>query len=146
MVLPAVAAEQLIIDELCGDLVDEFSADSISLILFGSYAYGEQDESSDIDVFALAEDSLHKQRLEARAQAQGPRLMAKYSSPLSLMVYTRAEAAIHLMGGKSSFGIELAVTGIILHGLGVDEWGIDGEEHSNEGGCPGGSPKVPREG
>ncbi len=128
MVLPAVEAERLVVNELCRDLRDEFAHDSLSLILFGSYAFGEQDESSDIDVFALVEGALQKQRLEERGRECGLRFRMKYSSPLSLMVYTKAQADAHLLNGKSAFGTELASTGIILHGLGVEEWGNGVEE------------------
>lgn len=133
MVLPSVQAEDVIIEELRRDLVEEFSADSVSLILFGSYAFGEQDESSDIDVFALAEDALHKQRLEERDSASGSWFRAKYGSPLSLMLFTRREAADQLVAGQNAFRTELESTGIILHGAGVDEWGLDGEEAANTG-------------
>lgn len=127
MVLPAVDAEHSVIDELRIDLTAAFAEDSISLILFGSYAYGEQQPLSDIDVFVLVEDAIHKQRIEERESAGGVELLEKYGSPLSLMVYTREEAA-EVFGGESTFRYELGVSGIILHGLGVKEWGIDGGE------------------
>jgi DNA-binding transcriptional ArsR family regulator len=131
MVLPSVQAEGSIIEELRRDLVAEFAADSVSLILFGSYAFGEQTESSDIDVFALVEDALHKQRLEERDLARGSWFRAKYGSPLALMLNTRREASSQLLPGQNAFRTELAATGIILHGAGVDEWGLDGEEAAN---------------
>ena len=137
MVLPAVEAERTVISELCRDLTQEFSEGTLSLILFGSYAYGEQHPLSDIDVFALVEDSISKQRLEEREMACGFRLHRKYGSPVSLMVYTRRHAIEALADGKSSFTFELETTGIILHGLGVDEWGIDGQEAASKDGVGG---------
>jgi predicted nucleotidyltransferase len=137
MILPAVDAERAVITELRRDLTEEFSEGTISLILFGSYAYGEQHPLSDIDVFALVETALDKQRLEEREMACGVELLDKYGSPLSLMVYTREHAAEALADGKSSFTFELETTGIILHGLGVDEWGIDGQEEAGTEGVGG---------
>ncbi|MEI7815053.1 MAG: hypothetical protein WCJ13_09705, partial [Coriobacteriia bacterium] len=61
----------------------------------------------------------------------------KYGSPLSLMVYTREHAVEVLADGKSSFTFELETTGMILHGLGVDEWGIDGQEAASTDGVGG---------
>jgi predicted nucleotidyltransferase len=146
MVLPAVEAERFIADELRRDLRDEFAHESLSLILFGSYAFGEQDESSDIDVFALVEGALQKQRIEERARESGIRFRTKYGSPVSLMVYTKAQTREHLLDGKSAFGVELAATGIILHGLGVEEWGTDAEEYQNSGCIEGGGAPVHGEG
>jgi len=137
MVLPAIDAERSVIIELCRDLTEEFASGCISLILFGSYAFGEQHALSDIDVFALVEDSLHKQRLEEREMACSAELVKKYGSPLSLMVLTRSDAAVRLGDGKSAFAFELETTGIILHGLGVDEWGIDGRQAANTDGVAG---------
>jgi len=137
MVLPAVEAERTVISELCRDLIAEFSEGTLSLILFGSYAFGEQHPLSDIDVFALVEDSISKQRLEEHERACGLDLSRKYGSSVSLMVYTRRHAREQLADGKSSFTFELETTGIILHGLGVDEWGIDGQEATGPEGAGG---------
>ena len=137
MVLPAIDAERSIITELCRDLTEEFSEGVLSLILFGSYAYGEQHPLSDIDAFALVEDSVHKQRLEERERARGVDFLSKYGSPLSLMVFTRQQAIVHLADGKSGLTFELETTGIILHGLGVDEWGIDGRQAASASGIGG---------
>lgn len=137
MILPAVDAEREVITELRRDLTEQFSEGTTSLILFGSYAYGEQHPLSDIDVFALVENELDKQRLDERVMACGVELLDKYGSSLSLMVYTREHAVEALADGKSSFTFELATTGIILHGLGVDEWGIDGQDAASTEGVGG---------
>ena len=83
---------------------------------------------------ALVEDSISKQRVEERERACGLELHRKYGSPVSLMVYTRRGAIEALADGKSPFTFELETTGIILHGLGVDEWGIDGQEAASTDG------------
>lgn len=137
MVLPAVEAERSVIAELRRDLIEQFSEGTTSLILFGSYAYGEQHPMSDIDVFALVEDAISKQRLEEREMACGLDLHRKYGSSVSLMVYTRKHAIEELADGKSSFTFELETTGMILHGLGVDEWGIDGQDAASAEGVGG---------
>jgi len=137
MVLPAIEAEDAVITELRRDLTEQFSEGTISLILFGSYAYGEQHPMSDIDVFALVEDSISKQRIEEREMACGLSLYWKYGASVSLMVYTRKHAIEELADGKSSFTFELATTGMILHGLGVDEWGIDGQDAASTEGVGG---------
>jgi predicted nucleotidyltransferase len=134
MVLPAIRAEQAILTELCDELVVAFADESETLILFGSYSTGDQDEASDIDVFVLARDERRKQLLEQRAAERLAHFSATYGSPLSLLAYTRADAQRHLSGGQNPFRTELESTGIILHGLGVSEWGIDESEEAN-GSC-----------
>ncbi|MBE0417595.1 MAG: nucleotidyltransferase domain-containing protein [Coriobacteriia bacterium] len=134
MVLPAVEAEQAIVRELRSDLVRRFGEPADSLILFGSYATGDQDEASDIDVFALVPDERGKQLLEEVAAEHFSYFSETYGAPLSLLVYTRAEVGQHLTEGQNPFRTELESTGIILHGTGVSEWGIDESEGKDSGG------------
>lgn len=134
MVLPAIEAEHAIVAELHADLVRLFAEDSESLILLGSYATGEQHGTSDIDLFALVRDERRKQQLEERARGHLDYIETTYGSPLSLLVYTRTEAREYLPAGKAPFRIELESTGIILHGLGTSEWGIDGTSETDKGG------------
>jgi DNA-binding transcriptional ArsR family regulator len=134
MLMPAIEAETDVLEELKRDLVDAFSTDAISLILYGSYAYDDQDEDSDIDVFAVAADQLGKQRLEEIDMERGAFFLAKYGSPLHLIAHTLVEAR-RLDPGRTGFTIELDVTGIILSGLGTSEWGTDEPEEAHpEGG------------
>jgi predicted nucleotidyltransferase len=134
MVLPAVEAERKIPGELRADLVRFFGEPAESLILFGSYASGDQDEASDIDVFALVPDERRKQLLEEAAAEHLSYFNETYGSPLSLLAYTRAEVRRHLAEGQNPFRTELESTGIILHGTGVSEWGIDEPEGTDSGG------------
>jgi DNA-binding transcriptional ArsR family regulator len=122
MVLPAIDAEETIVEELSADLVSTFAGSALSLILFGSYAYGEPNEHSDIDVFALAEDERRKQQLDELAWKRHEFFWAKYGAPLSLLTYTPADLVDRLHPVTSGFRSELASTGIILHGLGPGEW------------------------
>lgn len=128
MVIPAIEGERAVLDDLRSDLTQTFALDAVSLILFGSWAYGEQTDESDLDVFALAEDERHKQSLEEVALRHGARLSRTYGSSLSLLVFTIAEARLQLAIGESALRMELESTGIILHGLGPREWGIDDSE------------------
>ena len=121
MVLPAIDAESAIVVELRADLVRTFASHAESLILYGSYATGERNDRSDIDLFALAADERSKQQLEERAQEHLGRIQRTYGSPLSLLAYTRAEARARLLHGENPFRAELESTGIILHGLGLSE-------------------------
>ncbi len=52
------ALEQDILDEMVRRLVDEFRPEKI--ILFGSYAWGEPSEDSDVDLFVIVSDSDEK--------------------------------------------------------------------------------------
>lgn len=125
MVLQAVEAERTIIDELRHDLVSDFAEHAESLILFGSFAHGEQTAGSDIDVFALATDARREQLLRDRNLERWHWYRTKYSAPLSLMVLSRSQSADAFAWDQNEFRTELASTGIVLHGLAVDEWGLD---------------------
>lgn len=137
MVRPAVDAEEAVVDALRVDLVSSFSGDAESLILFGSYAYGDQSDESDVDVFALAADDRLKQQLEEKALRESRRFLETYGSHLSMLVLTRAEAAGSLRIGQSGFRVELESTGIILSGSSPGEWGIDGSQEPNPRGVTG---------
>lgn len=128
MVMPAIEGEQAVVEDLRLELARILGADALSLILFGSWAYGEQTDESDMDVLAIAEDERHKQMLEEAACQHDARLARTYGSPLSLLVFTLAEARSQLAIGKSALRVELESTGIILHGFGPREWGIDEPE------------------
>ncbi len=52
------ALEQDILDEMVRRLVTEFHPEKI--ILFGSYAWGEPNDDSDIDLFVIVPDSTEK--------------------------------------------------------------------------------------
>ena len=99
-----------------------------------------------IDVFALVEDSRLQQLVERRSLDRSSWYSVKYSSPLSLMVYTRAHASECLAWDQSALRAELASTGIILHGLGVDEWRLSCDGEANAQGSAKPSQMVPGEG
>jgi DNA-binding transcriptional ArsR family regulator len=122
MVLPAIDAEETIVNELSADLVETFAGSALSLVLFGSYAYGEPNEYSDIDVFALAEDERRKQQLDEAAWKSLDFYWAKYGATLSLLSHTIDGFSDPVYSVSGAFRIELASTGIILHGLGPSEW------------------------
>jgi hypothetical protein len=124
MLLPAIDAEEAIVNELSADLVETFAGSALSLVLFGNYAYGEPNEYSDIDVFALAEDERRKQQLDEAAWKSLDFYWAKYGATLSLISRTTAEFADPIYAPSGAFRIELANTGIILHGLGPGEWPV----------------------
>lgn len=128
MLLPAIEAEAEIIDELCSELVSTFGDSALSLILFGSYAHGEQDEASDIDVLAIAADERRKQQLEGAAWKSHSRFWSVYGASLTLLVYTMADVRERLDPSVSAFRTELESTGIILHGLGPREWESSGTQ------------------
>jgi predicted nucleotidyltransferase len=146
MIMPAIDGERAVVDDLRRDLVAAFGPDAVSVVLFGSWAYGDQDGDSDIDVLVLAEDERRKQALEEAANACAERFARTYGSPLAPLIFTRAEAASRLAIGKSALRLELESTGIILHGLGPREWGIDGPEDESARDIASSVAPVPEEG
>ena len=91
VVLPALAAEERLVELLREELADAFSEHAVSLVLFGSYARGDQDIRSDIDLLLVAGTLAEKQAAEAAVEEQAPRLSRRFSAPLEVHCLAIAE-------------------------------------------------------
>ncbi|MBU4273505.1 MAG: nucleotidyltransferase domain-containing protein [Planctomycetes bacterium] len=81
------ALEQNILDEMVRRLVAEFQPEKI--ILFGSYAWGEPSEDSDVDLFVIVPESDERQiqRMQRAHHCLGDLRLST-----DILVKTRAEA------------------------------------------------------
>ena len=79
------------------------------IVLFGSYAYGEPNEDSDVDIMVVMphERPSHHQATEIR-------LAAKPTFPMDLLVRSSAELK-HGAAQKDWFIVEILEKGIVLH-------------------------------
>jgi predicted nucleotidyltransferase len=116
IVLPALAAEAHLLDDLKSELREAFGSLAVSLVLFGSVARGESAPGSDIDVLVVAADQESASRATQVADTEGPRFFRRYGMPLSVIVTARdqlpAEPGVFLARARDEgmlvSGIELA--------------------------------------
>lgn len=127
MVEAVFSAEWDVPERLIGDLDTAFGKAAESVVLFGSYARGDQDERSDIDVALVAADAEGKAGLEVIAEAEAMRLSRRYGATVSVLVYDRAEAAA-LAGGAPSLLAEIERDAVVVRGRPPHEWRAHGEE------------------
>jgi predicted nucleotidyltransferase len=67
-------------------LVNKYGKNIQKIYLFGSYAYGEPDENSDIDFFIIIDDSILKYRIEVANEIRS-KLWDENIVPCDLLVY-----------------------------------------------------------
>lgn len=80
------------------------------VILFGSYAYGEPDEDSDLDLLVVKETSIprYKRGREVRKHLRGVKI------PIDIVVYTEDEIR-EFHGVKTSFIAQITREGRVLY-------------------------------
>jgi predicted nucleotidyltransferase len=127
MVDPVFAAESGIADQLATDLESWFAEVADSVVIFGSYARGEQRAGSDIDVVLVASDAGGKEALETRAQEASAVLRQRYGASLASIIYDRREATT-LARRAPDLRASVERDGVVVSGLAPSEWGADDEE------------------
>jgi len=106
---------QALIEDIVERLVAEYAPQKI--ILFGSYAYGEPDEESDVDLLIIKEtpERFLDRIWSARRIAAG----ALQEVPLELLVLTPQEVRMRVAGGDQVIA-EILEKGEVLYAA----WGI----------------------
>jgi uncharacterized protein len=104
------AIEQSILDEMVRRLVAEFQPEQI--ILFGSYAWGEPDDDSDVDLYVIV--SASDERPIKRMQ-RAHHCLRGLGVSKDVLVHTRAEAE-HYRDVRASLEYKLFNEGRVLYG------------------------------
>ena len=112
IVLPAIAAEQSLTEDLVLALADAFGPVSVSVTLFGSAAAGEASPGSDIDVLVVADDDEQYSRAQDVYDMAAPHFFRRYNLPLSPIITTRAE----LPHAATAFWTEALESGVHVSG------------------------------
>lgn len=86
IVLPALAAEANLIEDLKSELRAAFDPLAVSIVIFGSVARGESTPGSDIDVLVVTPDRTNAERAMQVADDVGLRFFRRYGMPLSVIV------------------------------------------------------------
>lgn len=96
------------IKEVVNIIVKHFAPEKI--ILFGSYAYGNPSDNSDLDLLIIKETNIprHKRALEFRKYLRGLKI------PLELLVYNKKEIE-KWQGVNTAFITEIVKQGKVLY-------------------------------
>lgn len=125
LIEPLFAAEQQLPGDLESDLRTAFEDETESIVLFGSYARGEQEIGSDIDVVFVASDATGKQALDRRLQSYAQEFRTRYGASLSEITYEAREANA-LWRTAPAFLESLRRDAVVVSGRGPWEW-VDDE-------------------
>jgi len=120
IILPALASEEHLLDLLKEELAKTFSAHALSLILFGSFARGDADSKSDIDVLVVTSDAKKKMAIDQLAQAELGHFNDKFHALLSCYSLTLDELK---RKRRLAFLKQAEQEGILLYGKNLEELG-----------------------
>lgn len=121
LIQPAFRFELDAAEILEDDLRAMFGEPAQSIVLFGSYARGEQGSSSDVDVVVVVEGADTKQRLEAELLAGARTFARRWGCPLSVIIYDSAEAG-DLGSRAPALLASLVDEGVLVSGRFPFEW------------------------
>lgn len=124
LIAPLFAAEQRIPDELESSLVEALGDFTESIVLFGSYARGEQAPGSDVDVVLVASDAPTKLALERKIDSYAKEFRTRYGASLSSIAYEVREANA-LWRTSPAFFESLKRDAVVVAGRGPWEWADD---------------------
>jgi hypothetical protein len=127
LVDPVFLAEQTAPDVLLEAIRSEFEDRTVSVVLFGSYARGDQTPDSDIDVIAVAHNAGVKREIEGSMVASQTAFRRAFGATLSAIVYDPSEAAA-LPERAPDLHQSVVRDGVRVCGLDVTEWGALGTE------------------
>jgi predicted nucleotidyltransferase len=117
--------EMEIVGELLSDLTMAFSGHAASVVLYGSYARGDQNAQSDIDVALVASSGEDKSELDALVAERSSMFVRRWGAPISALVYDIEEAAALESRAPALFQA-LEREGVVVSGLPIDQWGNRG--------------------
>lgn len=118
IVLAALDAEATLLGQVQKELVETLGEHAVSLVLFGSFARGEESKRSDIDVMAVVDTAESKADIEELVDSQASGLDARFGHPVSVRVLTLAELRKR---PKPAFLKEVLRDGVLLKGTSLEE-------------------------
>lgn len=122
VLLPALAAEDLVPGLMPNELVALFSPVALSIILFGSAARGEDVPGSDVDVLVLTSDADEFGTIEECAETERARFFRRFGRPLAVHCLAQAD----LSGPWAPFVAAAVDEGILLFGADLAKLRPDG--------------------
>lgn len=108
-------------DMLLDDLRRTFASQADSVVLFGSYARGDQDSASDLDVVLVSSDEAGKVALDDLIAREFGAFGRRWGATLSALTYTAEEAA-GLWRRSPDLQRSLEEEGVVVAGSAPWEW------------------------
>lgn len=121
LVKRAFEFESHVADMLLEDLRERFAGAAESVLLFGSYARGDQEQESDIDVVLVGADERQKSDLDQLVADELGAFGRRWGASLSVLTYTVDEAAA-LWRHSPELQRSLEQDGVVVSGRGPSEW------------------------
>jgi len=118
IILPIFREEDDLRDDLIEEIVKKLAANTVSLMLFGSFARGDETDASDVDVLAITETINKKEAVEKTAETNAMAFREKYAAPLSVHGLTLKELRDR---SQLAFIKRVSHEGILLSGKTVEE-------------------------
>jgi hypothetical protein len=112
VLLPVLAAEDLLPGLMARELVALFSPAALSITLFGSAARGEDVPGSDVDVLVVTSSAGECETIEESAEAERARFFRRFGRPLSVHCLAQPDLSAHW----PPFVAAAAGEGILLFG------------------------------
>jgi DNA-binding transcriptional ArsR family regulator len=125
LIEPLFQAEESIPDAMLDDLRSAFEDSAESVVLFGSYGRGDQQDTSDVDLVLVAGDREGKETLERAVDEYGPGFRARFGATLSPLVYEAREAA-SLWRTAPGLAESLGRDAVVVAGTAPRDWTEDG--------------------
>lgn len=112
---PLFKLEKNILEYMKEDIVQEFGSLAVSIILFGSFARGDQTQSSDVDILMVTKDTLQQKQLEESFAEYSSRFYRRFGHGLEALIYDEIQAR-QLRSRASALFAELNEDGRLING------------------------------
>jgi len=127
LISPLFEAERRLPEDMLDSLAEAFHEGTVSVVLFGSYARGEQTPDSDVDVALVAAEGTSASAVGSAAADHATAFRDKFGASLSYLIYTMAEAR-SLSSTSPGLLESIKRDGIVVSGLSPWEWSADVQE------------------
>ncbi|MDR1087964.1 MAG: nucleotidyltransferase domain-containing protein [Coriobacteriales bacterium] len=119
VIRPFFEFEQNLLGHMKRDISQALGSSTTSIILFGSFAREDQDQSSDVDIVVVAKDSLQRKQVEKSLDEYGSCFYRRFGHGLDALVYDYAQAR-QLSSRAPALFTEIKEDGCLISG--TAEW------------------------
>ena len=119
VISPLFELEQNLLEHMTKDVSHVLGPLAVSIILFGSFARGDQTQSSDVDILVVAKDILKQKQVEHSLADYASHFYRRFGHGLQALVYDFAQANQLSLRAPALFA-EIQEDGLLISG--TSEW------------------------